>query len=105
MPSRRMTPINPNLAPSLAPNHLPNLHPILSLLSAAQPRVAMRISHQCGFAIVLALLPFALPIAAQEVKGKLLISFASYRERPKYPHIFFYEHDGVASGKITGSVA
>lgn len=36
--------------------------------------------------------------------GKLLLAFASYRERPKHPNIFFYEHDGVASGKITGSV-
>jgi Tol biopolymer transport system component len=35
--------------------------------------------------------------------GKLLIAFASYRERPKHPSIFFYEHDGVASGKVVGS--
>jgi Tol biopolymer transport system component len=37
--------------------------------------------------------------------GKLLIAFASYRDRPKYPDIFFYEHDGVSKGKIIGSVA
>src|SRR5262245_7768995 len=42
--------------------------------------------------------------AAQEGKAKLLITFASYRDRPKYPHIFFYEHDGVAAGKITSTV-
>jgi Tol biopolymer transport system component len=35
---------------------------------------------------------------------KLLIAFASYRERPKHSNIFFYEHDGIATGKITGSV-
>lgn len=44
-------------------------------------------------------------LSAQEAKPKLTITFASYRDRPKYPHIFFYEHDGVASGKITGTVA
>jgi Tol biopolymer transport system component len=35
---------------------------------------------------------------------RLLIAFASYRERPKHPNIFFYEHDGVSQGKIAGSV-
>jgi dipeptidyl aminopeptidase/acylaminoacyl peptidase len=37
-------------------------------------------------------------------EGKLLIAFASYRERPRHPNIFLYEHDGVANGKIVGSV-
>jgi Tol biopolymer transport system component len=41
----------------------------------------------------------------QEPPVKLLIAFASYRERPKHPNIFFYEHDGVSQGKIVGSVA
>src|SRR5258708_6216253 len=36
--------------------------------------------------------------------GKLLIAFSSYKDRPKHPNIFFYEHDGVAGGKIVGSV-
>lgn len=44
----------------------------------------------------------ATPLVAQE--AKLLIAFASYRDRPKYPDIFFYEHDGVAKGKLAGSV-
>jgi Tol biopolymer transport system component len=35
---------------------------------------------------------------------KLLIAFASYRDRPKHPCIYFYEHDGVATGKIAGMV-
>jgi Tol biopolymer transport system component len=42
--------------------------------------------------------------AQQPPPAKLLIAFSSYRERPKHPSIFFYEHDGVASGKIVGSV-
>ncbi len=35
---------------------------------------------------------------------KLLIALASYRERPKHPNIFFYEHDGKDTGKVVGSV-
>jgi Tol biopolymer transport system component len=37
---------------------------------------------------------------------KLLIAFASTRERwdPPYPQIHFYEHDGVANGKLVGSI-
>lgn len=46
----------------------------------------------------------ALP-AQERPAGKVLIAFASYRERPKHPNILFYEHDGVANGKIIGSVA
>jgi Tol biopolymer transport system component len=41
---------------------------------------------------------------ARQMPAKLLIAFASYRERPKHPNIFFYEHDGVSQGKIVGSV-
>jgi Tol biopolymer transport system component len=36
--------------------------------------------------------------------SKLLIAFASYRDRPKHPNIFFYEHDGIGQGKIVGKV-
>lgn len=46
----------------------------------------------------------ALP-AQQTTPTKLLIAFASYKDRPKYPDIFFYEHDGIATGKIVGTVA
>jgi Tol biopolymer transport system component len=37
---------------------------------------------------------------------KLLIAFASVRGRraPPYPRIYFYEHDGVANGRLAGSV-
>lgn len=38
--------------------------------------------------------------------AKLLIAFASTRERrdPPYPKVYFYEHDGVANGKLLGSI-
>lgn len=38
--------------------------------------------------------------------AKLLIAFASTRERwdPPYPKIYFYEHDGVANGKLLESI-
>lgn len=38
--------------------------------------------------------------------AKLLLAFASTRERrdPPYPKIYFYEHDGVGKGKLLGSV-
>jgi Tol biopolymer transport system component len=37
---------------------------------------------------------------------KLLLAFASVRERraPPYPKIYFYEHDGVSQGKLLGSI-
>jgi Tol biopolymer transport system component len=55
--------------------------------------------------VVAALLCVAALLPAQEPGPiKLLIAFSSYRERPKHPNIFFYEHDGVANGKIIGSV-
>jgi dipeptidyl aminopeptidase/acylaminoacyl peptidase len=56
----------------------------------------------CLMIVVFALLP-SLP-AQPSAPLKLLIAFSSYRERPKHPNIFFYEHDGVANGKIVGSV-
>lgn len=39
-------------------------------------------------------------------EAKLLIAFASTRERrdPPYPRIYFYEHDGVANGKLLGFI-
>lgn len=58
-------------------------------------------------------LPLAIVIAAAmpslfaqgPAPVRLLIAFASYKDRPKYPDIVFYEHDGIASGKIVGTVA
>jgi Tol biopolymer transport system component len=37
-------------------------------------------------------------------KVRLLIAFASFRERPRHPKVYFYEHDGVSSGKIVGAI-
>src|SRR5262245_43279252 len=57
------------------------------------------------FLLVLLAVGFGLVGAppAQDPPGpKVLIAFASYRDRPKHPNIFFYEHDGIASGKILG---
>jgi Tol biopolymer transport system component len=59
---------------------------------------------------LLCFLPMVLSIAIVPTPAqpppspKLLIAFASYRDRPKHPNIFFYEHDGVAKGKIVGTV-
>lgn len=52
--------------------------------------------------LTVAVLFVATPLRAQE---KLIIAFASYRDRPKYSHIFYYEHDGVGGGKMTGGVS
>jgi len=64
----------------------------------------------CRYAVglaVLSALALSIPVrsADEPAKVKVLIAFASYRERPKHPNIFFYEHDGVSQGKIVGSVA
>lgn len=52
---------------------------------------------------LLAMLLSALP-AEQPPPSKLLIAFSSYRDRPRHPNIYLYEHDGTAAGKIVGVV-
>jgi Tol biopolymer transport system component len=54
--------------------------------------------------LLLCLVLFALPVPGRAEGVKLLIALASYRERPRHPKIYFYEHDGVANGKIVGSI-
>lgn len=53
-------------------------------------------------------LAFILPLVpAQEpapARAKIVIAFSSYRERPRHSNIFFYEHDGIDTGKVVGSV-
>src|SRR5690242_9653919 len=61
----------------------------------------MRILAPLLGSIVAGLLPAQAP---EPAKTKLLIAFASFRERPKQPKIYFYEHDGDKTGKIVGSV-
>ena len=36
--------------------------------------------------------------------NRLLIAFASYKERGKQPKIHFYEHDGIDKGKLVGHI-
>jgi len=43
-------------------------------------------------------------VSAQEPKTALRIAFGSYRDRAKHPHLFFYDHDGVANGKMAGTI-
>lgn len=61
-----------------------------------------------GLLLLAGTVPFlpAQPVAEQPGAAKLLIAFASTRERraPPYPMVYFYEHDGVASGKLLGSI-
>ena len=55
--------------------------------------------------LLAASLGLVVALSAQNPPGsRLLIAFASYRDRPKHPNVFFYEHDGIASGKIVGKV-
>jgi Tol biopolymer transport system component len=42
--------------------------------------------------------------AQDTAKPKLLIAFATYKDRPKHPQIHFYEHDAVAKGKLVGAI-
>lgn len=37
-------------------------------------------------------------------KAKLLIAFASFKERKLHPKVYFYEHDGASAGQIVGSI-
>lgn len=42
-------------------------------------------------------------VVAQQ-PAKLLIAYSSYKDRGKYPTVMFYEHDGLASGKVIGTI-
>ncbi len=42
--------------------------------------------------------------AADGPPRRLLIAFASFRDRPLHPRTYFYEHDGLASGKLAGGL-
>jgi Tol biopolymer transport system component len=56
--------------------------------------------------VVIASLSFAPAQPVSPPAAKLLLAFASTRERrdPPYPKIYFYEHDGVANGKLLRSI-
>lgn len=69
---------------------------------AATPAGSKQKTCMAFVSITIAMLLLAMPLQAQE---KLTIAFASYRDRPKYSHIFYYEHDGSGSGKLSGGVS
>ncbi|MCI0461210.1 MAG: hypothetical protein L0Z62_30045 [Gemmataceae bacterium] len=60
--------------------------------------------------VLLSLVSLALSFAAHgrqpepPAKQKLLIAISSFRDRPKHPQIYFYEHDGASQGKIVGNI-
>src|SRR5438552_1597649 len=53
---------------------------------------------------LISFVPLGISQPADTPKLKLLIAFASFKDRPKQPTIHFYEHDGVGEGKIVGSI-
>jgi Tol biopolymer transport system component len=53
-------------------------------------------------AAALLLLAAAAPAPAEGLK--LLLAFSSFRERRLHPKVYFYEHDGLAGGKLVGSI-
>lgn len=42
--------------------------------------------------------------ASEPTPQKLLIAFASYKERPQSPQLYFYEHDGIGTGQLLPGV-
>lgn len=44
------------------------------------------------------------PSAEDAASARLLLAFASYRDRPKHPNVYFYEYDLSGSGKVVGMV-
>src|SRR5262245_39415785 len=64
-----------------------------------------RFSCSLLFAVACFSLALAQPIP-EAARPKLLLAFSSTRERrdPPYPKVYFYEHDGVANGKLLGSI-
>lgn len=44
------------------------------------------------------------PPPPEKFTPKLRITFSSYRRTERQPKLYFYEHDGVSRGKITGTI-
>lgn len=57
----------------------------------------------CLLSLCFALLLLTAP-ALEAAEPKILLAFSSYRERNQHPQIYFYEHDGEATGKIEGGI-
>jgi Tol biopolymer transport system component len=60
----------------------------------------------CLVVVIASVTPGPAPAAPKEAGPSLLLAFASVRERraPPYPKVYFYLHDGVANGKLLGSI-
>jgi dipeptidyl aminopeptidase/acylaminoacyl peptidase len=82
-----------------------------SLLSLRDPTALTGRSGQPAktFLLVLAVCIGATQVSAGEVpevatRRRLVIAFASHRERPAFANLYFYRHDGVGKGELTGSI-
>jgi tricorn protease-like protein len=67
----------------------------------------MRRCLLCLFVLAAAFVPAPADSTPKRDSAKLLLAFASVRNRraPPYPEVFFYEHDGVGAGKLLGSIS
>ena len=54
--------------------------------------------------VVMLLLGLVADCALAQQPTKLLIAYGSYKDRGKYPTVTFYEHDGIANGKVIGTI-
>lgn len=54
--------------------------------------------------VVALLLSLVADCAPAQQSSKVLIAYGSYKDRGKYPTVTFYEHDGVANGKVIGTI-
>src|SRR5438309_1943917 len=53
-----------------------------------------------AFALALAVCPGGRSTSPPPTTAKLLLAFASYRDRPAFTNIYFYEHDGIGQGRL-----
>lgn len=61
--------------------------------------------HLCSCVFICGSLLLALsPQASGQSAPRLLLAFASFKDRPLHPQTYFYEHDGVGEGQLVGGV-
>ena len=63
-------------------------------------------SRSVVFLVILFVVVGEIAIAQDSTGPNLLLAFSSVRERraPPYPKVYFYEHDGVGTGQLLGSI-